>query len=146
MPKEEHIKILDHWLHQLLWGLSMKLPEVWTGELEEIGALGLHTLKLAAEKPDIILKEIREGLGIPHSTLTSVINRLENRGLLMRVISQRDRRSYGLEVTAEGLRVKETHDRMDRELAEMILEALDNDDQRQSFVEMLEKISRHIEK
>ena len=60
-------------------------------------------------KPDIILKEIVEILGIPGSTLTSAVDRLEKRRLLRRAISQRDRRSFGLELTDEGRIAQQEH-------------------------------------
>lgn len=144
MPKERQIKAVDELLHRLLWGLHLNRMDTWTPELERIGALGLHVLKLVSEDPNIILKEIKTVLDIPNSTLTSVVNRLEERGLLERVISRRDRRSYGLALTAEGRRVQADHDRFDRELARTMLEGLDNDEDRDRFVELISKIMGHM--
>lgn len=142
--REEHVRAVDQLLHQLLWGLHIKKLDAWTSELESIGALGLHVLKIAADNPDVILKEIREELNIPHSTLTSVVNRLEDRGLLKRIISTRDRRSYGLALTSQGRRVQEDHDRLDHELASTMLEGLEEESDRILFIELISKISRHL--
>ncbi|MBI9086990.1 MAG: MarR family transcriptional regulator [Desulfobacterales bacterium] len=144
MKDDNQIQAVDNLLHQLLWGLHLKRLDAWTPELESIGALGLHVLKLAGEKEDIILGEIREILAVPHSTLTSIINRLEGRNLLERTVSRRDRRSFGLALTDEGRRVQCDHDRLDRELALTMLSALDTDDERDTFVTLIEKMSRHL--
>ena len=144
MKDETQIQAVDDLLHQLLWGLHLKRLDAWTPELESIGALGLHVLKLAGEKKNIILGEIREILAVPHSTLTSIINRLEARNLLERTISRRDRRSFGLALTDEGRRVQCDHDRLDRELARTMIDALDTDDERSAFVALIQKISRRL--
>lgn len=138
------IQALDDLLHQLLWGLHLKRLDAWTPELERIGALGLHVLKLAGENEAIILREIREILAVPHSTLTSIVNRLEDRGLLERTVSRRDRRSFGLALTPKGRRVQADHDRFDKELAETMLGALDSAAERSTFVTLIEKIHRRL--
>jgi DNA-binding MarR family transcriptional regulator len=144
MVDDQQVQAVDQLLDQLLWGMHLKKCDAWTPELERIGALGLHVLKLAGETENIILREIRETLDIPHSTLTSVVNRLENRGLIERVISPRDRRSYGLALTGEGQRIQAAHERLDRALARAILEGLDSAEERRTFVSLIEKISRHL--
>ncbi|MBU1117310.1 MAG: MarR family transcriptional regulator, partial [Bacteroidetes bacterium] len=63
---------------------------------------------------------------------------------LERTVSRRDRRSFGLALTDEGRRVQADHDRLDRELALTMLEALDTDGERNTFVTLIEKMSRHL--
>ncbi len=92
----------------------------------------------------LILKEIREELGIPQSTLTSAIDRLENRGLVRRMISDRDRRSFVPEVTGAGRRVQKKHDRIDEEVAAKLLGLLDTEEEREAFLQMLTKISKKL--
>jgi DNA-binding MarR family transcriptional regulator len=132
-------------LQRLIWRLRLDQPDEWSPMLKGMIQLDLHILKLIGEKPDIILKEITTALEIPGSTLTSAINRLEKRGSLKRVISKRDRRSYGLELTKKGWTLKNEHDRVDRMLIMKVFEALEDNQQAKTFVDMLNKINEEFE-
>ena len=142
---EDFIELAMDSLHQLFWRLRLDQLGEWSPMLKGMVQLELHILKLIGEKPDIILKEITTALEIPSSTLTSAINRLEKRGLLRRVISKRDRRSYGLELTEKGSVLKREHDRVDRMLVKKVLEALEDDQQARSFIDMLVKVNEKFE-
>ncbi|MBI5931097.1 MAG: MarR family transcriptional regulator [Chloroflexi bacterium] len=132
-------------LHQMTWGIRLDQLGTWSKALRGMAQLDLHILKLIAERPDIILKEICEELHIPSSTLTSAINRLEERGLLNRVISRRDRRSYGLELTDKGWAIKAEHDRVDQMIAAKVIQALDNEAEVATLVNLLIKIVQHFD-
>jgi len=106
--------------------------------------LDVHILQLVAERPGILIKEVRESYKMPHSTLTSVINRLEDQGLLKRVINPKDRRSFGLEITPAGLKVQEEHNRADHAMAAVFLQALDSNEERKTFIGLLQKILRNL--
>ncbi len=140
---EDLLQTTSDGLHRLFWGLRIDQLGTWSEILKGFAQLDLHVLKLIAERPGIILKEICDELGIPNSTLTSAINRLEKRGLLKRVISQRDRRSFELEMTKKGWEIKAEHDRVDRIITTLVLDALD-DDETQHFVALLAKVCQHL--
>ena len=133
-------------IQQVRFRLRVDRLGSWSKELEGIQLLDLHILKLVDQNPEIILKEIRQELNIPHSTLTSAINRLEKRGLIERVISQRDLRSFGLILTKNGYNIRKEHDRIDKLIATMVLEALDSEDERQVLTRLLEKINQALSK
>jgi DNA-binding MarR family transcriptional regulator len=97
-------------------------------------------IDLIAESPEIIMREICEAMEIPKSTLTSLIDRLEKRGCLHRVISPRDRRSYGLELTPLGHQIYEEHLRLEEALWTKILGTLDDDAEREEYIEIIRKI------
>ena len=143
--KEEHIEIVNDLLHQMLFGLRLDRPGTWSSKLEGILPVDLHTVKLVSERPNIILKEIRDELKVPHSTLTSIINRLEKHGVLRRVISSRDRRSYGLELTPKGKQLQEEHDRVDRMIATKLLGTLDNERERETLIKLLSKVGQRLD-
>jgi DNA-binding MarR family transcriptional regulator len=132
-------------LHQMLWRLRLDQLGTWSKTLKGMAQLDLHILKLIAEHPDIILKEICQKLLIPNSTLTSAINRLEKKGLLKRIISYRDRRSYGLEITEKGWEIKKEHDEVDRMITLKALSALQGDAEAGELVDMLERICKAFE-
>ena len=99
-----------------------------------------RVLNLIAAKSDLILRDIREALGMPNSTLTGAIDRLEERGLVRRVISKRDRRSYGLNLTPGGKAYMALQETAEKEFAVQILRTLDTDQERLAFVEILSKV------
>lgn len=151
MAREEHsseshlpnkLEVISDLLHQITWSIRLDQLGDWSKKLRGMAQLDLHILKLIAEQPDIILKDIRDELHIPNSTLTSAINRLEERGLLNRVISRRDRRSYGLELTKKGWGIKAEHDRVDQTIAQKVVDTLDDDDEVESLIALLGKIAQ----
>jgi DNA-binding MarR family transcriptional regulator len=141
--EDETVTLVDHYLHRMIFGLHLDNPGIWSEELDGELPIDIHTIMLVAERPDIILKEVREELDVPHSTLTSIIDRLEKRGMLQRVISPRDRRSFGLELTLKGRRLHEEHSRVDRLVASRLLETLDGVE-RDLFVKLLTKIGERL--
>jgi DNA-binding MarR family transcriptional regulator len=119
--------------------LRMDRLESWSPLLGGILPMDLHILECVSDEPEIILKEVRERLEIPNSTLTSAVDRLERRNLLRRKISSRDRRSYGLELTEQGELLQQEHERVHRQVAATILNLLSPDEQ-QSLSHLLEKV------
>lgn len=102
-------------------------------------------LDVAAETPEVVLGEIGAALGLPKSTLTSVVDRLEEQGYLKRVISRRDRRSYGVELTRRGRTAYEAHRRFETEIWRKTLAGLDCDAERERFLAALRKIVAGLE-
>jgi len=141
--EDEYLAITEI-IHQVRFGLRIDRLGSWSKNLEGIQLLDLHILKLVEQRPEIILKEIRQELYIPHSTLTSAINRLGERDLIERVISQRDLRSFGLILTKNGCLIRKEHDRIDRLIAAKVLEALDTEEERQVLTGLLEKINKAL--
>lgn len=139
MPTPERLTEFDRLLQATLESLRIDRPETWSRRLAGFLVLDLHVLALVAAQPDSILREIRDRLEIPNSTLTSVVDRLEKRGLLRRVISPRDRRSYGLALTPAGRKVQTEHDRVHRRIAAQVLDALDEAEQ-QRLIDLLAKV------
>ncbi len=118
--------------------------ETWSEKLEGVSKMELHILLLVQYRPDIVLGEIREKLGIPNSTLTGVIDRMEKQGLVRRIISLRDRRSYGLEIAEKGREVRKEHDRILLMLATKMLATLDKEE-RKTFIRLLSKVADNMQ-
>jgi len=62
----------------------------------------LKTLYQVSSKPNIGLVELAENLKLTNSTVSGVVDRLVNSGLLDRKIAQKDRRAVTIHLTAEG--------------------------------------------
>lgn len=102
-------------------------------------------IDIVAETQDVIMGDLGRALGLPKSTLTSVVDRLEERGYLRRVISRRDRRSYGLELTRQGRTAWKAHLRFEAEIWQKMLAGLDSPAERNGFLAALRKIVARLE-
>lgn len=139
-----HIKLLNE-----LWHALIKLPKYIELEhnfcrLQGLTTLEISVLNAVSEKPDIIFKEICDTLNIPKCTLTNAVDRLEKRKYLYRVISQRDRRSFGLELTDEGRAAQAEHLKFEFTVCSTILNALENDTEKQLLLNLLGKILNNL--
>ena len=93
---------------------------------QKLGDLGLsqaevHVLGYLAEAGPSTVNAIHGSFGHRRSTLSSVLNRLENRGLVVRSINAADRRSVVVETTDTGaiaaLRVRDAVEDLERRIA-----------------------------
>ena len=134
--QDDCLEVISELINLVRFGLRVDRMGTWSERLEGIRLVDLHILKLADENPAILLGEIRDRLLIPHSTLTSAIDRLERKNLIHRLISQRDRRSYELQLTQEGLQIREEQFRVDMLIGSFVIDAMDTDQE----IEMLKKM------
>ena len=86
-------------LHLLGSQMQRRRGSTTKRKASDIQWLDQHVLQVVAEHAGTSVKVVREHFRIPRSSLTSVIFRLEKRGLLILTIYAEDRRSYLLEAT-----------------------------------------------
>jgi DNA-binding MarR family transcriptional regulator len=145
MKHDDFVELTTSALHRLTWGLRLDQLGTWSPRLRGMVQIDLHILKMIAERPQALLKDIGSELHLPPSTLTSAINRLEKRGLLERHVHPHDRRSYDLQLTPKGWEIKEEHDQVDRQITQRLLDTLDDEHERQQFVSLLVKVTKGLE-
>lgn len=141
---DNEVDTLSRGMIMLLEAMKVDRPSAWSESFKGLDPLDLHVLAIVEAKPDVILREIREYLDVPNSTLTGIIDRLENKGLIGRVISTRDRRSFGLKLTVRGMEIRAEQHRVRRAAAERMLDALETDAERETFVALVAKIGDRI--
>lgn len=141
---KKEIQTLDRVWHELVVALQKTSEELWDGQLEGVSTVEISILSIVEKRPDVILKEIIEILGIPGSTLTNAINRLEKRGLLRRTISPRDRRSYGLELTDKGRLAQQEHVSNEEILWQKILSSYETSGERRELMRLLEILADNL--
>jgi Transcriptional regulators len=112
--------------------------------IQELSTIEIGIINIVSKKPDVILKEICSYLDIPKSTLTNAINRLENRNYINRVISKRDRRSFGLLLTEEGKIAQKEHLDFENIVYGRIINSLDTDEERKELFRLMKKIVENI--
>lgn len=146
MDKEckRQVDELNKLWHRLLTESNYKSIEAKYKNMKEISTTELAIIRIISEKEDIIIKDIIEVLNIPKSTLTSIIDRLEKRNFIARAISNRDRRSYKLELTEKGRIMQDEHIKFEEEVYSKIIMSLDTYEERENFLHLVRKIGDNI--
>jgi DNA-binding MarR family transcriptional regulator len=98
-------------------------------------------LALVGERPGINQTDLGVELGIDRSTMVAVIDRLQNRGLVQRHASPRDRRSYALALSQEGSALLDEIGPQIEERDRAVMAELDEEERRQ-LVSLLSRIVR----
>jgi DNA-binding MarR family transcriptional regulator len=75
--------------------------------LDDLGEPGLtqgegHILALLAQSSPASIADLHRGLAHKRSTLTSILDRLANRGLITRQVGKADRRTFLISLTTKG--------------------------------------------
>lgn len=101
----------------------------------------LHTL--ATEGP-MITKALGARFKVPVSTMTGLVDRVEEKGLLRRIPGRRDRRSIELELTPAGTVALREHSRNVEAIAAGMLDALSARDQ-EALIGILRRVRQRLE-
>ena len=136
----DQINDLNEAFHKLWFKVMISRPESKSKQLKGLTFLDTHVISIAYEEPDVILKDIRERLRIPQTTLSSIVAKLEKRGLLQRVINPKDYRSFSLKITEEGKKMMDAHMKLDYEQSRHILDLLEAGE-RQEFIRLFAKVA-----
>jgi DNA-binding MarR family transcriptional regulator len=148
MDKEckRQVDELNKLWHHMLKEYNYKDIEAKYKNMQEVSTTELTIIRIIFEREDVIIKDIIEVLNFPKSTLTSIIDRLEKRNLIVRAISKRDRRSYRLELTEQGKIVQDEHIKFEEEVYGKIITSLDTYEEREEFLKFIKKIGDNISK
>ena len=114
--------------------------------IKSLSKTEISILRLLCENPEKIMRDISQDLHISKSSLTGIIDHLEARGYLLRIMSKRDRRSYGLEVTKEGKLAQLEHIKWEKEAYIELIAALQANDAVDTYLDLTEKILNSLEK
>jgi DNA-binding MarR family transcriptional regulator len=130
-------------VHQLLGGLKRINDRYHASQVaiyRDMNRIDISVLGFAAHHPEIPIKEIRQRLNVPQSTLSSSISRLSKKGMIRRVINEQDSRSFHLVLTEDGQEMIYAHEDVNKHLAADMLGHLDSDDEREFLIRLLTKV------
>ena len=130
--------------HRMLVESNYEDIESKYSNIQELSTNEIAIIRIISEKEEVIIKDILEVLKLPKSTLTSIIDRLEKRNLIVRAISKRDRRSYKLELTEKGKIVQDEHIKFEEEVYGKIIISLDSYEEREELLNIIKKIAGNI--
>lgn len=89
---------------------------------------------------DIVLK-----LSLPNSTVTSGINRLVDKGLIIKEVMPEDRRAYQLQLTPGGMDIVTYNRYLKQQFAEAVLDGLASESEKADLVALLDKAVQSME-
>jgi len=121
---EDKISRLDRLVHSLVESLHVDDPGFWGSRFKGMPLQDIHALVAIAAAGGGRIKELRASLGVPNSTMTGILDRLEKGGLLERTLDSGDRRSFGLVVTKKGKLAVADHGRSHEAVAKAIASRL----------------------
>ncbi len=140
---KEQMEAMNRAFHKIWFAVMFDRPDYKSENVQKLSLIEMHLIGLAYDKPDIIIKELREYLRVPQTTLSSIIAKLEKQGYIRRVINPRDMRSFSLEVTPKGKEIREIHKRNDMDQAKEALLALE-ESERDIFIRLIQKVGNAI--
>ncbi|MCP4114599.1 MAG: MarR family transcriptional regulator [Desulfobacteraceae bacterium] len=103
----------------------------------------IHTIEIVGHAGAIKMKDLAGKIGVTTGTLTVGIDRLEKKGLLVRRPHEKDRRSYMIELTREGMKYFEEHHNFHIRMTEEIVSCLSEQEQK-DFAAIIEKMLKKI--
>ena len=77
--------------------------EVWTKA--DVSVMQMRVLRYVEANPGAANMNVAEGLGVTRPSISAVLERLDQRGLITREISKRDRRGIEIGLTKEGAKL-----------------------------------------
>jgi DNA-binding MarR family transcriptional regulator len=98
-------------------------------------------LMLIGSNPGSTQSAIAKALGVERSTMVAVIDRLQERGLVSREVSESDRRSNALRLTAEGAALTARLKKRVRDHERRIAAGL-GEEEKQTLIDLLRRIGK----
>jgi DNA-binding MarR family transcriptional regulator len=105
----------------------------------EVSERELALLRALAKEGPMIMRALGGRFGVPVSTMTGLVDRMEKKGLVRRVRGRYDRRAIELEATPAGALALREHARGMEAIARGMLETLGDRDQ-QALIAILRRV------
>lgn len=112
-------------------GEYLVLRKIWFSNSDLSG----HSKKISIKAADLSVM-----LKLPRPSITRILNSLERRGLITRNIDEKDRRSFNIEMTAEGIKTIEKANSRILNVAERIVELL-RDSDTDKLIELIDRLT-----
>ena len=113
-------------------------------KLKGLSLVEIRLITLISLNPDMIFRDICKWLNIPKSSLTNMIDRLEEGNYMSRVISKRDRRSFSLTLSDEGILAMEEYRRLEYLVSQEIMGAFTSTEDKSMLLTVINKILSYL--
>lgn len=136
---EKLVERIDRVSHRLANFLDL-FEEGMSGKIKDLSKIEISILVKLYKNPQIIMRDLSEELHISKSSMTGIVDHLEELGYLRRVLNRSDRRSYALEITEEGKRAQLQHEECEKQAYLQFIEAMKLCDVPDSYLDQTEKL------
>ncbi len=123
----------------------MNIVSEYQRQTSNIQPQDMYVLERIYFNKKLTIKDISKKYSIPPSTLTGIIDRLENKKLIKRFRTNADRRTIELVTTPEGSAIVEKHLEEDELFSTNFFNSL-TETKKEKFKELLEELLQNIEK
>lgn len=113
-------------------------------KIEEINPAQGRILFPLWQKDGLSIQELSQRTSLGKSTLTSMLDRLEADGFVMRVSSKEDRRKILIYLTEKDLAMRKAYDRVSDEMIELFYQGF-TEDEKNIFESHLQRILQNLE-
>jgi DNA-binding MarR family transcriptional regulator len=134
---EQRVRELAHFIEALTE--RFKANESVFADRLEVSERELALLRALAKEGPMIMRALGGRFGVPVSTMTGLVDRMEKKGLVRRVRGRHDRRAIELEATPAGALALREHARGMEAIARGMLETLGDRDQ-QALIAILRRV------
>lgn len=141
----DHLNILKELYHR---GIYLNSKAAIPDDMEaflKLNPLDQKIMNVIFENPNITIYTLTEILNKSKSTITSALNRLENKNLVKRKQSQEDKRMFNIILTDDGISLQKAHHSFEHILFTKILSAFEDNKETEVFLSLLEKIIKEFE-
>jgi len=139
MNSSDWISRIDRHIHQFAILYKTQFQSNLKPVLKELTPIELGILNLIEWDPEISFKKIAAFMGAPGSTVTSAVNRLEKRGILIRAIHPRDKRSFMLHLTEPGRELVRYRNEVKEHMLGALYNALEDEESREALLHLLDR-------
>ncbi|MBI4509128.1 MAG: MarR family transcriptional regulator [Deltaproteobacteria bacterium] len=109
-----------------------------------VTATQLSVLRMLHEIGDLSLSELSRRIAAQNSTVTGIVDRMEQAKLVMREQSAEDRRVWRIRLSEKGREIARNIDAEPWDILRRALEALDEREKR-TLVTLMHKVATHVE-
>lgn len=111
---------------------------------KKLSPLENEVMNLLEWQDGISIKEVVGILNVPNSTVTSAVNRLESKTLVRRISKVDDKRAFLLKLTQAGQDMVTFRQFKKNQFFKDLLDGLDTDEERLTFIHLLEKMTQSL--
>ncbi len=145
LETERLIERINSLSHRMI-RINQQYHEKTFRRIKNLSKIEISVLSLLCSNPQMIMRDMSQQLQVSKSTMTGVVDKLEEQGFVQRVINRSDRRSYSLEVTKEGKLAQKEHLKWENESYLRLIEAMSACDVPETYLDQTEKILDFLEK
>jgi len=131
--------------HRLMSFLDM-FEKDSSGNPKNLSNIEISVIFKLYKNPQIIMRDLSEDLHVSKSSITGIVDHLEELGYLRRIINRNDRRSYELEITEKGKRLQLQHEKYEKQAYLQFIKAMKMCDVSEVYLDQTDKLLDFMEK